>query len=58
MRDYLARWTGGEAALAVAWAAFATGLLADALMRDSIGSAVLATFAAWQLSHVWANVHT
>jgi hypothetical protein len=58
MRDYLARWTGAEAALAVAWAALATGLLADALVRDSIGSAVLATFAAWQLSHVWASVHT
>jgi hypothetical protein len=58
MRDYLARWTGAEAALVVAWAALATGLLADALVRDSIGSAVLATLAAWQLSHVWASVHT
>lgn len=57
MRDYLTCWTAAEAALALAWAAFATGLLADALVRDSIGSAVLATFAAWQLSHVWAHVH-
>ena len=58
MRHYLARGTAAEAALALAWAAFAIGLLADALARDGIGSAVLATVAAWQLSHVWASVHT
>jgi hypothetical protein len=57
MRDYLARWTAAEAALAVAWAAFAVGLLADALARDVVGSAVLATFAAWQLTHLWSRVH-
>ena len=40
MRDYCSRWTAAEATLAVAWAAFATGPLADALVRDSVGSAV------------------
>ena len=57
MRDYLARWTAAEAALALAWAAFAVGLLADALARDSVGSAALATFAAWQLAHAWSRVY-
>ena len=57
MRDYLARWTAAEAALALAWAAFAIGLLAHALAREVVGSAGLATFAAWQLTHLWSRVH-
>jgi Protein of unknown function (DUF3318) len=57
MRRYCARWTAAEAVLAVAWAAAAIGLLADALVRDSLGSGAIAAFAAWQLSHVWSQVH-
>jgi hypothetical protein len=57
MRRWASLWTGGEAALAVAWAAGAVGLLAHALVSDRVGSAVLAAFAVWQLCHVWNLVH-
>jgi hypothetical protein len=50
------RWSGAEAALALAWGAFATGLLAAALARDSPGILVLAVFCAWQLCDVWTAV--
>ena len=57
MRRYCARWTAAEAILAFAWGALATGLLADALSRESIGSGLLSAFSAWQMSHVWSAVH-
>jgi hypothetical protein len=57
MRRYCSRWTAAEALLAFAWAALATGLLADALSRESIGSGLLSVFSAWQMSHVWSDVH-
>jgi hypothetical protein len=57
VRRYLARWSGAEATLLVAWAALATGLLAHALARESIGAGLLGVFAAWQMCHVWAGVH-
>jgi hypothetical protein len=57
MRHYCSRWTAAEVTLAVAWAAAATGLLADALARESVGSALIAAFSAWQMSHVWYSVH-
>ena len=41
MRRYCSRWTAAEAFLVFAWAALATGLLADALSRESIGSGLL-----------------
>jgi hypothetical protein len=56
-RQWCARWSGAEAALVVAWAAFAAGLLADALARESLGAGLLAAFCAWQMSDVWAAVH-
>jgi hypothetical protein len=49
---------GAEAALAFAWGAFATGLLAAALARDSAGTLVLAVFCAWQLCDVWTAVRS
>ena len=45
-------------ALALAWGAFATGLLAAALARDSAGTLVLAVFCAWQLCDVWTAVQS
>ena len=57
MRRYCSRWTAAEAFLALAWAALATGLLADALSRESIGSGLLSAFSGWQMSHVWSAVH-
>ena len=51
------RWSGAEAALVVAWGAFAAGLLAVALARQSVGVGLLAAFCAWQMSDVWAAVH-
>jgi hypothetical protein len=56
-RRWCARWSGAEAALVVAWSAFAAGLLAVALARDSVGVGVLAAFCAWQMSDVWSAVH-
>jgi len=55
-RRWWSRWSGAEAALALAWGAFATGLLAAALARDSPGTLVLAVFCAWQLGDVWTTV--
>ena len=37
--------------------AFAAGLLAVALARDSVGIALFAAFCAWQMSDVWTAVH-
>ena len=51
------RWSGAEAALVVAWGAFAAGLLAVALARASLGVGLLAAFCAWQMSDVWTGVH-
>jgi hypothetical protein len=56
-RRWCSRWSGAEAALAVAWGAFASGLLAAALVRDSLAILVLAAFCAWQLCDVWVAVH-
>ena len=56
-RRWCSRWSGAEAALAVAWGAFATGLLAAALARDSLGILVFAAFCARQLCDVWVAVH-
>jgi hypothetical protein len=56
-RRWCARWSGAEAALVVAWAAFAAGLLAVALARDSVGTGLIAAFCAWQMSDVWRAVH-
>jgi hypothetical protein len=55
-RRWCARWSGAEAALVVAWSAFAAGLLAVALARDSVGAGLLGAFCAWQTSDVWAAV--
>jgi hypothetical protein len=57
-RRWWSRWSGAEAALALAWGAFATGLLAAALARDSAGTLVLAVFCAWQLCDVWTAVQS
>jgi hypothetical protein len=54
---YRSRWSAAEAALVVAWAALAVGLLGHALARDSVGALLLAAFAAWQMSTVWSAVH-
>jgi hypothetical protein len=51
------RWSGAEAALALAWGAFATGLLAVAFARGSVGVLVIAVFCAWQLCDVWTGVN-
>jgi hypothetical protein len=56
-RRWCSRWSGAEAALAVAWGAFAAGLLAAALARDSVGILALAAFCAWQMCDVWVAVH-
>jgi hypothetical protein len=56
-RSWCARWSGAEAALVLAWGAFAAGLLAVALARSSAGTLVLAAFCAWQMCDVWAGVH-
>jgi hypothetical protein len=48
--------SAAEATLIVAWASFATGLLAYGFKNASIGSLLLAVFALWQLSHVWQGV--
>jgi hypothetical protein len=56
-RLWCARWSGAEAALVVAWAGFAAGLLAAALARSSAGILVLAAFCAWQMCDVWVAVH-
>jgi hypothetical protein len=53
-RRWCSRWSGAEAALAVACAA---GLLAAALARDSVGILALAAFCAWQMCDVWVAVH-
>ena len=55
-RRWCSRWSGAEAALALAWGAFATGPLAAALARDSLGTLLLAVFCAWQLCDVWTAV--
>jgi len=47
------RWSGAEAALALAWGGFATGLLAVAFARGSAGVLAIAAFCAWQLCDVW-----
>ena len=52
-----ARWSAAAVTLIVVWAAFATGLMAFALARDSIGAGLLAAFATWQMCHVWSVVH-
>jgi uncharacterized membrane protein (DUF485 family) len=52
-----ARWSAAAVTLIVAWAAFATGLMAYALARESIGAGLLAAFATWQMCHVWSGVH-
>ena len=57
-RRWWSRWSGAEAALALVWGAFATGLLAAALARDSAGTLVLAVFCAWQLCDVWTAVQS
>jgi hypothetical protein len=58
VRRYLARWSAAEAALLLAWAAMATGLLAVGLARGGhLGILLLAAFAAWQMAHVWIAVH-
>jgi hypothetical protein len=56
-RGWCARWSGAEAALVVAWGAFAAGLLAAALARSSAGILLLAAFCAWQMCDVWIAVH-
>jgi len=56
-RRWCARWSGAEAALVVAWCAFAAGLLAVALARGSAGAGLLAAFCVWQMSDVWGAVH-
>ncbi len=56
-RRWCSRWTGAEAALVVAWGAFASGLLAAALARSSAGILALAAFCAWQMCDVWMDVH-
>jgi hypothetical protein len=56
-RGSCSRWSGAEAALVVAWGAFAAGLLAVALARSSVGVAALAAFCAWQMCDVWTAVH-
>ena len=56
-RRWCSRWSGAEAALAVAWGVFACGLLAAALVRDSVGILPLAAFCAWQMCDVWVAVH-
>jgi hypothetical protein len=56
-RRWCARWSAAEAALVVAWATFAAGLLAVALARASLGTGLLAAFCAWQMSDVWSAVH-
>jgi hypothetical protein len=38
-RRWCSRWSGAEAALVLAWGAFAAGLLAVALARSSAGTA-------------------
>ena len=57
-RRWWSRWSGAEAALVLAWGAFATGLLAAALARHSAGTLVLAVFCAWQLCDVWTAVQS
>jgi hypothetical protein len=52
-----ARWSAAAVTLIVAWAAFATGLMAYALARESIGAGLLAAFATWLMCHVWSGVH-
>jgi hypothetical protein len=56
-RVWCARWSGAEAALVVAWGAFAAGLLAVALVRSSAGIVLLAALCAWQMCDVWVGVH-
>ena len=56
-RRWWSRWSGAEAALALAWGAFATGLLAAALARDSLGTLLLAVFCALAVvRRVWTAV--
>jgi uncharacterized membrane protein len=45
--------TAAEATLLVAWASFATGLLAYGLKNASLGPLLLGVFALWQMSQVW-----
>jgi hypothetical protein len=56
-RRWCARWSGAEAALVLAWSAFAAGLLAVALARASLGAGLIAAFCAWQMSDAWSAVH-
>jgi hypothetical protein len=57
-RHWCSAWSGAEAALVLAWGAFAAGLLAIALSRSSLGIGALAAFCAWQMSAVWRSVDT
>jgi uncharacterized membrane protein len=45
--------SAAEASLLVAWASFATGLLAYGLRNASLGPLLLGVFALWQMSQVW-----
>jgi hypothetical protein len=54
-RRWCSRWSGAEAALVLAWGAFAAGLLAVALARSSAGIAGPAAFCTWQMSAVWTR---
>jgi uncharacterized membrane protein len=45
--------TAAEASLIVAWASFATGLLAYGLRNASLGPLLLGVFALWQMSQIW-----
>jgi hypothetical protein len=58
VRRHLERWSAAEAALLVAWAAMATGLLATGFARGGhVGILLLGGFAAWQMCHVWLGVY-
>ena len=57
MRRYLQRWSAAEAALLIAWAAMAVGLLAVGFTRGHVGVVLLGAFAAWQMCHVWVGVY-
>ena len=56
-RRWCCAWSGAEAALVLAWGAFAAGLLAVAFDRSSLGTGVLAAFCAWQMSAVWRGMY-
>ena len=53
----MGRWSAAAVTMVLAWAALATGLMAFALARESVGAGLIAAFATWQMCHAWAGVH-